>query len=126
VTTAAGVVPVRASRVNDKRIDEATGERKRFASSILPAWSRKSPRVAEVLPLLCLHGLSPSDFGAALEQFLGSGAGCPRQIPRHPQTPCGARDSMQRRDLRFSCVLPAHGSGSDGMPLRNGGKLISW
>lgn len=75
VTTAAGAVPVRAPRVNDKRIDEATGERKRFASAILPAWSRKSPRVAEVLPLLYLHGLSTSDFGEALEQFLGSGAG---------------------------------------------------
>ena len=41
----------------------------------LPAWSRKSPRVAEVLPLLYLHGLSSSDFGPALEQFLGSDQG---------------------------------------------------
>ena len=32
-------------------------------------------RVAEVLPLLYLHGLSSSDFGPALEQFLGSAAG---------------------------------------------------
>jgi len=31
------------------------GERKRLASAILPAWARKSPRVAEVLPLLYLH-----------------------------------------------------------------------
>src|SRR4051794_2283689 len=75
VTTAAGAVPVRAPRVNDKRIDEATGDRCRFSSAILPAWSRKSPRVAEVLPLLYLHGLSSQDFGPALEQFLGSGAG---------------------------------------------------
>ena len=75
VTTAAGAVPVRAPRVNDKRIDEVTGERKRFASAILPAWSRKSPRVAEVLPLLYLHGLSSSDFAPALEQFLGTGHG---------------------------------------------------
>jgi putative transposase len=60
---------------NDKRIDEASGERQRFASAILPAWSRKSPRVAEVLPLLYLHGLSSSDFAPALEQFLGSVAG---------------------------------------------------
>ena len=52
-----------------------SGERQRFASAILPAWSRKSPRVAEVLPLLYLHGLSSSDFAPALEQFLGSGAG---------------------------------------------------
>ncbi len=75
VTTAAGAVPVRAPRVNDKRIDEETGERRRFSSAILPAWARKSPQVAEVLPLLYLHGLSTGDFGAALEQFLGSGAG---------------------------------------------------
>jgi transposase-like protein len=75
VTTAAGAVPVRAPRVNDKRTDEETGQRMRFASAILPAWARKSPQVAEVLPLLYLHGLSSSDFGPALEQFLGSGAG---------------------------------------------------
>jgi putative transposase len=75
VTTAAGAVPVRAPRVNDKRIDEETGKRRRFASAILPAWARKSPRVAEVLPLLYLHGLSSSDFGPALEQFLGTDAG---------------------------------------------------
>jgi transposase-like protein len=75
VTTAAGAVQVRQPRVNDKRIEEATGERKRFSSAILPAWSRKSPRVAEVLPLLYLHGLSSSDFGPALEQFLGSDQG---------------------------------------------------
>ena len=75
VTTAAGAITVRAPRVNDKRTDETTGERKRFASAILPAWARKSPRVAEVLPLLYLHGLSTSDFAPALAQFLGSGHG---------------------------------------------------
>jgi putative transposase len=75
VTTAAGAIGVRAPRVNDKRTDEVSGERKRFASAILPAWARKSPRVAEVLPLLYLHGLSTSDFSPALTQFLGSGHG---------------------------------------------------
>ena len=75
VMTAAGAVAVRQPRVNDRRVDEATGERCRFSSAILPAWARKSPRVAEVLPLLYLHGLSSGDFTAALEQFLGSGAG---------------------------------------------------
>ena len=75
VATAAGAVPVQAPRVNDKRIDEATGERLRFSSAILPAWCRKSPQVAEVLPLLYLHGLSTGDFVPALEQFLGSAAG---------------------------------------------------
>jgi transposase-like protein len=75
VTTVAGAVPVRAPRVNDKRIDEATGERMRFSSAILPAWARKSPQVSEVLPLLYLHGLSTSDFAPALEQFLGTSHG---------------------------------------------------
>ncbi len=75
VTTAAGAIPVRAPRVNDKRTDEATGQRTRFASAILPAWARKSPRVAEVLPLLYLHGLSSGDFGPALTQFLGTSHG---------------------------------------------------
>ncbi|GAA4483221.1 IS256 family transposase [Rhodococcus olei] len=75
VTTAAGAVGVKAPRVNDKRTDPDTGERKRFSSAILPAWARKSTQVSEVLPLLYLHGLSTSDFGPALEQFLGTGAG---------------------------------------------------
>jgi transposase-like protein len=75
VITAAGAVEVVAPRVNDKRVDEVTGERVRFSSAILPPWCRKSPRVAEVLPLLYLHGLSSQDFAPALEQFLGSSAG---------------------------------------------------
>jgi len=52
VATAAGAVSVRQPRVNDKRVDPVTGERVRFASAILAAWARKSPQVAEVLPLL--------------------------------------------------------------------------
>jgi transposase-like protein len=75
VTTAAGAVRVRQPRVNDKRVDESTGERMRFSSAILPAWARKSPQVSEVLPLLYLHGLSTSDFTPALEQFLGTSHG---------------------------------------------------
>ena len=60
VTTAAGALGVQAPRVNDKRVFEVTGERRRFASAILPAWARKSPRIAEVLPLLYLHGFRES------------------------------------------------------------------
>jgi len=74
VVTAAGSVEVKAPRVNDKRVDEATGERRRFSSKMVPAWCRKSPRVSEVLPLLYLYGLSSSDFVPALEHFLGSAA----------------------------------------------------
>jgi putative transposase len=75
ILTAAGAVAVRAPRVDDRRIDQVTGERARFRSVILPPWCRKSPKVAEVLPLLYLHGLSTGDFVPALEAFFGSGAG---------------------------------------------------
>jgi len=75
VLTAAGAIPVRAPRVDDRRIDPQTGERARFRSMILPPWCRRSPKVAEVLPLLYLHGLSTGDFVPALKAFFGSGAG---------------------------------------------------
>jgi len=75
VVTSAGAVEVTAPRVNDKRTDPGSGERMRFSSAILPSWARKTPQVTEVLPLLYLHGLSSGDFGPALSQFLGTGAG---------------------------------------------------
>jgi putative transposase len=75
VTTVAGSIPVRAPRVHDRRTGLVSGERARFRSVILPPWCRKSPKVAEVLPLLYLHGLSTGDFVPALEAFFGSAAG---------------------------------------------------
>ena len=73
VLTVAGAVEVVAPRVNDRRIDQDTGERRRFSSAILPPWCRKTPKITEVLPLLYLHGLSSGDF------VPGVGA-----VPRHP------------------------------------------
>jgi transposase-like protein len=75
VVTGAGAVEVVAPRVNDRRVDEASGERRRFRSSIIPPWARKSPKVAEVLPLMYLHGMSSKDFAPALEEFFGSASG---------------------------------------------------
>ena len=75
VLTSAGAVEVVVPRVNDRRTDPETGERRRFSSAILPPWCRKTPKITEVLPLLYLHGLSTSDFVPALGQFLGSTAG---------------------------------------------------
>jgi transposase-like protein len=75
VLTSAGAVEVVAPRVNDRRVDAETGERRRFSSAILPPWCRKTPKITEVLPLLYLHGLSSGDFVPALGQFLGSTAG---------------------------------------------------
>ncbi len=75
LVTGVGPLEVRAPRVDDRRVDEVTGERMRFRSSILPPWARKSPKVAEVLPLMYLHGMSSGDFAPALEEFFGSAAG---------------------------------------------------
>src|SRR5690606_3697501 len=40
VTVGSGTVAVRAPRVNDRRVDEDTGQRQKFSSRILPAYAR--------------------------------------------------------------------------------------
>jgi putative transposase len=75
LATGVGQVEVVRPRVDDRRVDPTTGERVRFHSVILPRWCRRSPKVAEVLPLLYLHGLSSLDFVPALEAFFGAAAG---------------------------------------------------
>lgn len=73
VTFGSGTVPITAPRVNDKRVD-ADGRRCKFSSSILPAYMRRSPKVAELLPILYLRGLSTGDFQPALTSLLGENA----------------------------------------------------
>lgn len=72
LTVGAGTMTIAAPRVNDQRVID--GERQRFTSQILPPYLRKSPKVAEVLPLLYLHGLSTGDFRQALPVLLGDDA----------------------------------------------------
>jgi putative transposase len=71
VTVGSGRVPVRALRVNDKRVDEESGERKRFSSRILPAYARWSPKVTEVLPILYLHGALDRGLRARAQRSAG-------------------------------------------------------
>ena len=100
ITTAAGGIEITAPRVNDRRVDEATGERARFASAIVPAWCRKSPKVSEVLPLLYLHGMSSGDFAPAMEEFFGSAAGLsPSVITRLTKTWQAEQASFAARRL---------------------------
>ena len=75
VLTGAGAIEITAPRVDDRRVDPDTGSRSRFTSLILPPYARRSPKVAEVLPLLYLHGLSTKDFVPALAEFFGTSAG---------------------------------------------------
>lgn len=73
LTLGVGTIEVRAPRINDRRVDE-DGQRRRFTSEILPPYMRRSPKVAEVLPILYLRGLSTGDFRPALEGLLGKDA----------------------------------------------------
>ena len=73
LTLGAGTIELKAPRVNDRRQDEQ-GRRQRFSSRILPPYMRRSPKVAEVLPILYLRGLSTGDFRPALEGLLGADA----------------------------------------------------
>ncbi|MDP9349228.1 MAG: IS256 family transposase [Gemmatimonadota bacterium] len=72
ITLGAGTVEISAPRINDRRVVE--GERQRFTSEILPPYMRRSPKVAEVLPVLYLRGLSTGDFREALPALLGEEA----------------------------------------------------
>jgi len=100
VLTSAGAVEVTVPRVNDRRTDPDTGERKRFSSAILPPWCRKTPKITEVPPLLYLHGLSSGDFVPALGQFLGSAAGLsPAVITRLTETWKAGQRAFAERDL---------------------------
>ena len=73
LTLGAGTVELRVPRVNDRRRDD-NGRRQRFTSRILPPYMRRSPKVAEVLPILYLRGLSTGDFRPALTALLGEDA----------------------------------------------------
>jgi putative transposase len=100
ITTGAGPIDIEQPRVNDKRLNDETGERMRFRSAIIPPWCRKSPKVAEVLPLMYLHGLSTGDFVLALEEFFGSAAGLSSSvITRLTRQWQAERDAFMRRDL---------------------------
>jgi putative transposase len=101
LVTGAGPIEVRAPRVDDRRIDEESGERIHFRSSILPPWARKSPKVAEVLPLMYLHGMSSGDFVPALEEFFGSAAGLSASVITRLTTDWQReRDQFAHRSLK--------------------------
>ena len=68
ITVGSGTIEIAAPRVNDRR------QGKKFTSSILPPYMRRSPDVNEVLPILYLKGLSSGDFSDALKCLLGEAA----------------------------------------------------
>jgi putative transposase len=101
ITSGVGQVEVVRPRVDDRRVDATTGARMQFRSMLLPRWCRRSPKVAEVLPLLYLHGLSGGDFVPALEAFFGTAAGLSASVvTRLVEQWQAERAAFARRDLR--------------------------
>jgi putative transposase len=100
IATGVGQVEVVRPRVDDRRVDPATGQRVQFSSVLLPRWCRRSPKVAEVLPLLYLHGLSSLDFVPALEAFFGASAGLSASVVTRLTSQWQAeREAFSQRDL---------------------------
>ena len=83
LSTGAGTLTVRTPRVRDRGTD-TEGQRRKFTSKILPPYMRKTPKVAEVIPILYLRGLSTGDFKPALAALLGNEGALAFLRPRSP------------------------------------------
>jgi putative transposase len=102
VTIGSGTMEVTAPRVRDERVDQ-DGDRCRFTSEILPPYMRRSPKVAEVLPVLYLRGLSTGDFREALPSLLGKEASAglsPTTITRLTAAWQEEYELFRKRDIR--------------------------
>jgi putative transposase len=69
IQTGIGPVKVKVPKIRDK-----SGQGIKFNSALLPPYLRKTKSVEEVLPWLCLKGISTGDFQEALQALLGSDA----------------------------------------------------
>jgi len=100
VVCGTGTLSIRAPRVDDRRTD-GEGNRLRFTSKILPPYMRRTPKVAEVLPVLYLRGLSTGDFKEALPVLLGPEASglSPTTITRLTETWTEEYRAFGKREL---------------------------
>ena len=68
VMTGVGPLIIQQPRVRERRSD------RRFSSSILPPYIRRTPSVNNLIPVLYLRGISTGDFSEALAAILGENA----------------------------------------------------
>ena len=69
IITGAGQLNIRTPRIDDRVLDKH--KEKRFKSSIIPPYLRRTKNIDELLPVLYLKGISTGDFTEALEAILG-------------------------------------------------------
>lgn len=74
IQTGIGALDVRRPKVRDRAAGSEGTDRVRFASSILPRWTRRSRSLDALLPVLYLRGVSTGDFQEALAALLGPDA----------------------------------------------------
>ena len=109
VITAAGAVPVRAPRVNDKRIDAETGERHRFSSAILPAWVLLGdPAGVGAQVSAGGRGVAAAVLAWPVQQRLRPGVGAVHRVGRGPLTgddhPADRAVARRRRGVQQALV----------------------
>jgi transposase-like protein len=116
LVTAAGGLKIEAPRVHDRR------QGHRFSSYILPKYARRSPKVADVLPVLYLRGLSTGDFAPALEEFFDTDVGLSASsITRLVATWDDEYNAFESRDLTESEFVRAGVSA----PYRSAGECYA-
>ena len=64
IITGAGQLDIRTPRIDDRILEKH--KEKRFKSSIIPPYLRRTKNIDELLPVLYLKGISTGDFTEAL------------------------------------------------------------
>jgi len=98
VMTGIGPVPVKVPRVRDRKPGE---DKITFTPSILPRYLRRAKSVEELLPWLCLKGVSTGEFSEALAALPGPNAKglSAKTITRLKADWWNDHEAWQRRDL---------------------------
>jgi putative transposase len=103
VLTGLGPIEVRQPRVDDRRVDPASGKRAfRFTSKVLPPYLRRAKAVEDLVPWLYLKGISTSDFPEALAPLMGQDVSglSPTNIVRMKEVWRSEWSEWSRRDLK--------------------------
>lgn len=95
IQTGVGPLLIKQPRIRDKR------GLKKFVSSILPPYLRRSPSIDTLIPLMYLKGISTNDFSEVLEAILGENAKglSPTNIVRLKESWEGEYKEWSLRDL---------------------------